>query len=87
MPPTAKKQSLKCEAYKNLLDSLQALPIKYKRRIKAKKEAILRAQNALFVDYAQYHSLQDSLDKVFNIIYKGNLKKMVRDLTHNASNY
>lgn len=87
MPSTAKKQSLKCQAYIKLLDSLKALPIRNKRRLKAKEEAILRAQNAVFVDYAQYHSLQDSLDKVFNIIYKGKLKKMVRDLTHNASNY
>jgi predicted aminopeptidase len=41
---------------------------------------ILASKNAWYVDFKQYNSLQDSLDGVFNKIYKGDLRKMVQSL-------
>ena len=44
-------------------------------------KSLLSAQNAWLTGFAQYHNLHDSLDFAFNNIYKGNLKKMVQDLS------
>jgi len=48
---------------------------------------LFSAQNAWLTSYAQYNNLHDSLDFAFNNIYKGNLKKMVRDLSQSKHNY
>lgn len=45
------------------------------------------AQNAWLTGHAQYHNLHDSLEFAFNNIYKGNLKKMVQDLSQSKHNY
>jgi predicted aminopeptidase len=41
---------------------------------------ILSSKNAWYIDFKQYNGLQDSLEDVFNKIYKGNLRKMVQSL-------
>lgn len=43
-------------------------------------DEILNEQNAYFIDYMQYNSKQDSLEKAFNNFYKGSIKNMVRSL-------
>lgn len=60
--------------------SLESLNFSKSFNLLKRQELINQSQNAYFVDFLQYNSLQDSLELVFNKIYKGNLLKMVRDL-------
>jgi predicted aminopeptidase len=78
---------LKLKAISTIADSLENLPGNNAARTKARQSEILNSQNACFIDFEQYDSKQDSLEKVFNKIYKGNLKKLVQDLKRNQINY
>ncbi|MEI8135802.1 MAG: aminopeptidase [Bacteroidota bacterium] len=71
---------LKLKMLKQIADSVNYLPLKYKPKFLAKNEDIFKNKNAYFVDFEQYDSMQDSIELVFNKIYKGNLKKLVQDL-------
>ncbi len=81
------KLLLKLQAIFEIADSIRFLPINDKSRFISKKSDIFKYKNAYFVDFQQYDSMQDSLEKVFNKIYKGNIKKMVQDLKQNKINY
>ncbi len=74
------KHVLKLKAMYAIADSIQYLPLKDKDKFIAKKEEIFRYKNAYFIDFEQYDSMQDSLELIFNKIYKGDLKKLVQDL-------
>ncbi|MBA3682548.1 MAG: aminopeptidase [Bacteroidetes bacterium] len=74
------KEGLKLKALYHIADSIQHLPLSDKNKFIKKKEEIFRFKNAYFIDFEQYDSMQDSLEVVFNKIYKGNIKKMVQDL-------
>lgn len=63
-----------------LIKDLKKLGIKSKKRILTTEEEILNEQNAYFIDYMQYNSQQDSLEKAFNKFYKGSIKNMVQSL-------
>jgi predicted aminopeptidase len=73
------REILKIEKFRNISDSFGLLPVKSKRKLKLRKKELVSG-NACFVDFRQYEGLQDSLENVFNKIYRGNLKKMVQDL-------
>ena len=77
------KYELKLRALYHIADSIQYLPLADKKRFMARKEDIMKFKNAYFIDFKQYDSMQDSLEMVFNKIYKGNLVKLVRDLKLN----
>lgn len=77
------KFQLKQKAIQALADSIEALPLNNKKPYQARKKDILESKNAYLLDFIQYDSLQDSLEKVFNKIYKGNLQKLVQDLKLN----
>lgn len=74
------KQVLKLKAMYDIADSIQYLPLSDKNKFIEKKEEIFRYKNAYFIDFEQYDSMQDSLELIFNKIYKGELKKLVQDL-------
>ncbi len=74
------KQILKLKALYDIADSIQYLPLNDKNKFIEKKEEIFRYKNAYFIDFEQYDSMQDSLEVIFNKIYKGKLKKLVQDL-------
>lgn len=74
------KQVLKFKALYHIADSINYLPFNDKQKFLSKNEDIFSYKNAYFVDFEQYDSMQDSLDVVFNKIYKGSLKKLVQDL-------
>lgn len=74
---------LKLRAIFDVADSIQHLPLKDKTRYMARREDMLEFKNAYFVDFVQYDSMQDSLELVFNKIYRGNIAKMVQDLRLN----
>ncbi len=82
-----KKQSLKQLAITKIADSLNDLPFINPKKYLARSEDIMKFKNAYFVDFQQYDSMQDTLEKVFNKIYSANLKNMVRDLRLNRINY
>lgn len=68
---------------KRLLDLVKKLKkegIKKEKLISITEEEILLEQNAYFIDYMQYNSKQDSLEKAFNKFYKGSIKIMVQSL-------
>jgi predicted aminopeptidase len=71
----------KLRAFKMITDSLYQLPVRGGKFPEERKKNILLFRNAYFVDLKQYESLQDSLEAAFNKIYRGDIKKMVRDLT------
>ena len=75
-----KKYLLKLKSLYKIADSINYLPLKNKPKFLSRKEDILNYKNAYFVDFEQYDSMQDSLEVIFNKIYKGNLKKLVQDL-------
>jgi predicted aminopeptidase len=77
------KYILKMKYFVDLVREADKLPLHNKRRLEARKREILKSKNAYFVDYEQYESLQDSLENVFNKIYKGELKKLVQSLKPN----
>lgn len=89
--PAIEKQSnkldLKLRALAQIADSVALLPLNRPERYKRRAADIARFKNAYFVDFQQYESMQDSLDAVFNKIYKGDLKKLVQDLKLNKINY
>lgn len=74
------KHVLKLKALYKIADSIQYLPLSDKNKFMDKKEEIFAYKNAYFIDFEQYDSMQDSLELIFNKIYKGNLKKLVQDL-------
>lgn len=74
------KLILKFKTLYQIADSINYLPLKNKAKFLSKKDDILNNRNAYFIDFEQYDSMQDSLESVFNKIYKGNLKKLVQDL-------
>lgn len=82
--------SIKNKSHKNELKmrelwlfskSLESLNFSNSFNLLKRQQWINQSKNAYFVDFLQYNSLQDSLGLVFNKIYKGNLLKMVQDLT------
>ena len=81
------RYELKLKAYQLIIDSLSKLELKNKTRLLSIKKEILKTGNAYFIDFRQYNGMQDSLEEVFNKIYKGNIKKMVQDLKLNEINY
>lgn len=83
----ANRQHLKYKALVSITDSLALLGIHHKKKYLSIKQNILKTGNACFIDFKQYDSMQDSLEQVFNKIYKGNLKKLVQDLKQNEINY
>jgi predicted aminopeptidase len=78
---------LKLRMIQRIADSLNFLPVKNKRLLELHREQVLEQKNAYFIDFEQYDSKQDSLDAAFNKFYKGDLKKMVRDLKRKSNYY
>jgi len=74
------KQLLKLKLMYHISDSIQYLPLLNPKKFIEKKAEIAIYKNAYFVDFEQYDSMQDTLEVVFNKIYKGSIKKMVQDL-------
>jgi predicted aminopeptidase len=74
---------LKMKYFVDLVKGIDRLPLRHRQRTAARKREILKSKNAYFVDYEQYEGLQDSLEKVFNKIYNGDLKKLVQSLKRN----
>lgn len=74
---------LKLKAIYEVQDSIKHLPLHNKGLYLQRLDEALRFKNAWFVDFIQYNSMQDSLEDVFNKIYKGNIEKMVQDLKLN----
>ena len=60
--------------------SMNALPLHNRKRAETLQKHILESKNAWFVDFNQYNSLQDSLERVFNKFYQSDLRKMVQSL-------
>jgi predicted aminopeptidase len=79
--------ALKLKAIREIADSLKLLGGMDSNKYEARVRMMYRDKNAYFIDFEQYDSMQDSLEEVFNKFYKGDLKKMVRDLRHKAGNY
>jgi hypothetical protein len=80
-----KKYLLKLKAVNMIADSVMTLGLKQKGRAEHHRNEILEQKNACFIDYEQYDSMQDSLERVFNKFYKGDLKKLVQDLKQNQT--
>lgn len=78
---------LKLKTINEIADSLKALPGAEERHFMNRKKTMFSGKNAYFIDFEQYDSMQDSLERVFNIIYEGKLKKMVQDLKVKSGNY
>ena len=74
------KLILKLKMLNKIADSINYLPLKNKAKFLAKTQDIYKYKNAYFIDFEQYDSMQDSLELIFNKIYKGSLKKLVQDL-------
>jgi predicted aminopeptidase len=74
------RRVLKLRALIQIGDSIAFLPLRNVKRYAREKEEILQYKNAYFGGYSQYETHQDSLQNVFNIIYRRDLKKMVRHL-------
>jgi predicted aminopeptidase len=77
------KYVLKLKAINQVVDSISHLPLHNKARYVSRRGDILKFKNAYFVDFLQYDSMQDSLEEVFNKIYRGNIEKLVQDLRLN----
>lgn len=77
---------LKLKLINTVVDSLTKLKPFNDKLFELRKNEILKQKNAYFIDFEQYDSMQDSLEEVFNKFYKGDLKKMVRDLRLKGSN-
>jgi hypothetical protein len=78
---------LKQQFFDKTAIKLMQIQIKNKGRLKKKAEALVESKNAYFIGFEQYHSLQDSLENVFNKNYKGQLKKLVQHLKLTGINY
>ena len=57
-----------------------SLKLNYSGRYTNYNKQILLAKNSFFVDARRYDGLYDSLNKVLEKRYKGNIKKMIEDL-------
>lgn len=77
------RQILKLKAIFQVTDSVTRLALHDKKRYLSRTKDMLKFKNAYFVDFLQYDSMQDSLEEVFNKIYKGNIENLVRDLKRN----
>jgi predicted aminopeptidase len=77
------KEEFKKRTLLMIADSIGKLPLKNRRPFEKRKRDVLRFRNAYFVDLRQYESLQDSLENVFNKIYRGDIKNMVQHLILN----
>lgn len=78
--PDSRKQLLRLQRLIKMSANLQKdVPFK-KGRAEYTAKQILESKNAWFVDFRQYSSLQDSLENVFNKIYKANIREMVQSL-------
>ncbi len=78
---------LKLKVINSISDSVKYLPLNSPQITLVRQKDILLCKNAYFIDFEQYDSMQDSLEGVFNKIYKGNIKKLVQDLKLNQINY
>lgn len=78
--PTAKKDIFRLKMINDVIISLDSLQLNNKKRIEPLKKQIREFKNAWFIDFNQYNSLQDSLEKVFNKFYQSDLRKMVQSL-------
>lgn len=79
------KNLMKLKVIHQIADSVCKLPLNDKRVIKDFQLNILEQKNAFFIDFEQYDSMQDTLEMVFNKIYKRDLKKLVQDLKQNQT--
>ena len=79
------KLILKLKALNHISDSIKYLSEINLNRTEWRRKQILESKNAYFIDFEQYESMQDSLESIFNKIYKGNLKRLVQDLRENKS--
>lgn len=70
----------KTEKLRRIADGIDSLKIFNKTRFQSEKKQILKAKNAYFIGFNQYYRYQDSLETVFNKIYRGHLRNMVLDL-------
>lgn len=77
------KEELKLKAINIIADSIADLPLFIKTRYTKRKQELLKYKNAYFIGFIQYNSLQDSLERVFNKIYKDKIEKLVQDLKQN----
>ena len=75
------KEVLKQKALLNLVNQINQHPDLSDIQKTRTAQEMLNEQNAFFIDYLQYYSKQDSLEKLFNNFYKGNLKLMVQSLS------
>jgi predicted aminopeptidase len=71
----------KRKALNMISDSIRKTRSGNEKKFRRRANDVLKFKNAYFVDLRQYESLQDSLENAFNKIYRGNIKKMVQDLT------
>jgi predicted aminopeptidase len=78
--PLKNAKILKQRFLLQLTNKLSSTGIKNEKFLKITREEILVEQNAYFIDYMQYNSKQDSLEKAFNNFYKGSIKNMVQSL-------
>jgi predicted aminopeptidase len=74
------KLVLKQKELRFIIKKLKNAGIKREKIILMTEQEILLEQNAYFIDYMQYNSKQDSLEKAFNKFYGGSIKNMVRSL-------
>lgn len=83
--PDAK--AIKFRALWHIADSVSYLPLHEPEKYRLRAKGILNSRNAYFIDSQQYESLQDSLEKVFNKFYAGNIKIFIEHLKQNRINY
>lgn len=83
MPSHAAKYKIKNEAIKKCVNNLSQLKFLDSTAYFVIEKNILVSQNAYFIGFLQYNSLHDSLEEVFNKIYKGRIENLVRDLKPN----
>jgi predicted aminopeptidase len=78
--PLPNRQDLKQKALVKMVNNLKSSGITNKKMLAITCDEILTEQNAYFIDYMQYNSKQDSLEKAFNKFYKGSIKNLVQSL-------
>jgi predicted aminopeptidase len=81
------RQSLKNKEMDLIADSIDLLPLVNKQRFHSRSKALVAEGNAYFIEFEQYDGMADTLEKVFNKIYRGDLKKLVQDLKLNGFLY
>lgn len=70
----------KTEKLMQIVNGIDSLNFFDKNRFQSEKTEILKAKNAYFIGFNQYYRYQDSLETIFNKIYRGDLRNMVLDL-------